>query len=345
VFFRRTITRKIRIIGWHGNNATGDDLLGHCVKNIFQERASKKGIKAEVTDSDDCDLAVIGGGTILGVDSMGLHRIVKNIRAPLIIFGGGFRRERRDIGDQNRTRMRRLFKRAKLTGVRGYISQQFFIHNEIDVPEVIGDPGMLFKPERVRRSFDGKHKVGVFLRNMGKTGEPQYIENVRVHQMIAKICDWLCEEFKSRLYFFSFAENRFDSDLEGIRSALSFMINKNSAEIIPYSSDFIQKCSMVGEMDYVVSQRLHPVVLAWSREIPCVGIDYQFGKTADFMGSIGMDEFTIRTDEFTIDIYKIKVKRLMAEKKLILEQSQRSISHWQKKLADFTDRSLDLIAR
>ena len=335
--------KRVRIIGWHGNNATGDDLLGYCVRTVFLKRSVEKDIPIKFVDEGACDLVVIGGGTILGVDSMGLHKIVRDIEAPLIIFGGGFRREKRDIGNKNRKSMDYLFKRAQLAGVRGYISQQFFIHNGIAAPEVIGDPGFLFKQERVTRFFKGNHKVGVFVRNMGKTGEPQYVDNTKVHQQIAQVCDWLGEELGSTFYFFSFAENSFDSDAEGVQATISFMKKRHSVEIIPYASDFVQQCSMVGKMDYIVSQRLHPVVLAWTMKIPCIGLDYQFSKTADFMNSIGMDEFVIRTDEFDMETYKTKFKRLMCEKQLIIEHSQKSIAHWQKKLADFTDRSIEII--
>lgn len=335
--------KKVRIIGWHGNNATGDDLLEYCVRNIFVERAMERNISIEFVDDGDCDLAVIGGGTILGVDSMRLHKIARNVKAPLIIFGGGFRREKRDIGAENRKSMKYLFERAQLAGVRGYTSQQFFIHNRIAVPEVIGDPGVLFRPAEVIYPLKGKHKVGVFVRNMGKTGEPQYVDNTEVHRLIAQVCDWLAEELNSTFYFFSFAENKFDSDAEGCRDAISFMKKRRSIEIIPYTPDFIRQCSMIGRMDYIVSQRLHPVVLGWAMKIPCIGFDYQFSKTVDFMNSIGMDEFVIRTDEFDIATYKAKFGRLMREKSLIIEQSQKSIEHWQGKLADFVDRSIEII--
>jgi len=335
--------KRVRIIGWHGNNATGDDLLGYCVRTVFLERSAEKHIPITFVDEGACDLAVIGGGTILGVDSMGLHKIVRDIKAPLIILGGGFRREKRDIGNEHRKSMDYLFKRAQLAGVRGYISQQFFIHNGIAVPEVIGDPGFLFKAERLTRSFKGNHKVGVFVRNMGKTGEPQYVNNTKVHQQIAQVCDWLGEELGSTFYFFSFAENPFDSDTEGAQATISLMKKRHSVEIIPYASDFVQQCSMVGMMDYIVSQRLHPIVLAWTMKIPCIGFDYQFSKTADFMNSIGMDEFVIRTDEFNMETYEMKFERLMSEKRLIIEQSRKSIEYWHKKLEDFVDRSIEII--
>jgi polysaccharide pyruvyl transferase WcaK-like protein len=338
-----TETKIIYLFGWHGNNASGDDLLGHCAKNIYLKRAAKKGLKAKITNSGECDLAVIGGGTILGFDSMHLYSAVREIKAPLVIFGGGFRREKREIGHENRKTMEYLFGRASLAGVRGYISQQFFIHNDIAFPEVIGDLGLLFEPEPVKRPFEGEHKVGVFVRNMGKTGEPQYVDNKTVHNHIARVCDWLAEEFHSKFYFISFAENPCDSDMEGIQSTISMMRYKNAVEVIPYSPDFIQQCSLIGQMDYIVSQRLHPIVLAWLTKKPCIGIDYQFGKTSDFMGSIGMDEFVIRTDEFNLDVYKVKLKRLMDEKQLIIEHSQRSIQHWRNRLTDFVDKSLELL--
>ena len=169
------------------------------------------------------------------------------------------------------------------------------------------------------------------------------MNNTKVHQQIAQVCDWLGEELGSTFYFFSFAENPFDSDTEGAQATISLMKKRHSVEIIPYASDFVQQCSMVGMMDYIVSQRLHPIVLAWTMKIPCIGFDYQFSKTADFMNSIGMDEFVIRTDEFNMETYEMKFERLMSEKRLIIEQSRKSIEYWHKKLEDFVDRSIEII--
>ena len=333
---------KVSIVGWYGEGAHGDDIMEIATRNAFISVARRYNCTLKFVSEKEADVVIVGGGTILGVDTMNLYSKLARIDTPIVIFGGGFRRERRDIGNENRDRMKKLFERASLKGVRGYLSKQFLIHCGIDADDidVIGDPAFLFEPVKIK-PLSNSFKVGVSVRNM-RTGEPQYATNEENWNVIAKICDNLTKFKNAKLYFFNFAENVHDSDSEGIKKVISLMENKKNYTILPFKKTPEYLFSMLGQMDYIVSQRLHPTILGWIQGVPHVALEYQFGKTADFMQSIGMGEFVVRTDEFGMDTYIKKMERIMREKELIKHHSLLSVNYWKKKQYEFISRIMDM---
>ncbi len=334
--------KKIFLLGWYGQGAHGDDLMEITTKKLFEDVARQKKLNLEWMADKKADLIIVGGGTILGVDSMNLYEVLKNTKAPLVFFGGGFRREKRNIDSANVKKMKKLFNKAVLKGVRGYLSQQYFVQIGINDTEVVGDPSITFKPVKVER-LKGKFKVGVSVRCMGKTGEPQYTDNKTNFKIIAAVCDYLVRSYDVYLYFFDLAENNHDSDLEGIKAVLAKLKTKPKFQITPFKRDTQELFSLLGKTNYIVSQRLHPTILGWAQNTPHLAFEYQFGKTDDFMQSIGMGEFTIRTDEFDLTLYKKKFARLIKEKKIIVSQAKKSIDHWRTIQKNFASRCLDIL--
>lgn len=335
--------RRINLIGWHGNGATGDDLLGFCVKKLLNSTALEFGVPLDFEESKKPDLIVVSGGTLLGLDSMGIYDLVVHSRSPLVFFGGGFRREQRQLPLIYQQRFRELADKAILKGTRGYVSQQMFIQNGISDFEVIGDPAFQFEKTETFH-LPGRFKVGVVVRSMGKTGEPQYVPNEQMHSIIAEICDHLVAAHDAELYFFDFAENPQDSDTEGAQRVIAQMrCTPRTRTALPMEHDPIRAFSVIDQMNYMVSQRLHPTMVAWLLGKPCVALDYQFLKVADFMGSIGMGEFVIRTDEYHLDVYESQFRRIVAERDLIIDHSQRSFAYWRQRQRDFAERTICLV--
>ncbi len=337
---------KILLLGWYGYNAIGDDIIAEVTKQLFFEEAEKKGIKLQFAPLSIIkdfklrmihsyliknDLIVIGGGSILGFDSMSLymsifgfdkinlHKISRNRKTPLVIFGGGFRREKEKLPEKDRIHMKELFNRAILKGVRGPISQQLFISNGIvSEVDVIGDPALNFYPIPINDKLNWDFNVGMNVRFM-KTGEPQYLRNEEIYAIFAKLADHFVEE-GAQIHFFSFTENENDSDTEAAKKVINLMKNKNNPKLMPFSNNALKMCSLIGKFDYLISQRLHPCILGWAQKVPNIGFDYQFLKTTDFMNSIGMDEFIIRTDEFSFDAYLEKYEKIKRNRKSIKER-------------------------
>ena len=360
---------KILLLGWYGYNAIGDDIIAEVTKQLFFEEAEKRSIKLQFIPLSIIqnfklrmihsylfknDLIVIGGGSILGSDTMSLymtifgfdrinlHKISRNRKTPLVIFGGGFRREKEKLPEKDRTHMMRLFDRAILKGVRGPVSQQLFISNGIvNEVEVIGDPALSFYPVPINDKLNGDFNVGMNVRFM-KTGEPQYLGNEEIYAIFARLADYSVEE-GAQIYFFSFTENEHDSDTEAAKRVIKLMKYKTNPKLIPFSNDAIKTCSLIGKFDYLISQRLHPCILGWVQKVPNIGFEYQFLKTTDFMSSINMDDFIIRTDEFSFDAYLEKYEKMKQNRQSIIERSQEYIGQWRKKQREFVSECLDIM--
>ena len=238
-----------------------------------------------------------------------------------------------------------MMERAALCGVRGYQSQQHCVVNGVTDVEVIGDPALSFTTVEVDPP-DGSFTVGVMVRAMGKTGEPQYVSNERMFDIVAELADHLVAEHGATLYFFSLAENIHDSDDEGVAAVTDRLelAGDERVRFLETGDDPIEAFSKVASMDYVLSQRLHPTVIAWQQGKPCVAFDYQFHKTADFMGSIGMGEYVLRTDDDDKELYFEKFNRLMADRQKVVEQARRATAYWSGIQRDFARRALELIS-
>ena len=175
-----------------------------------------------------------------------------------------------------------------------------------------------------------------------RTGEPQYLKNEEIQSIFSKLADYFAEN-DAKIYFFSFTENYQDSDTEAAKKVIQLMKNKDRTEIIPFNNDTTYVSSMVGKFDYLISQRLHPCILGWVQKVPNIGFEYQFLKTTDFLRSIGMDPFLIRTDEFSLESYIRKYELLKKQRSHIISQSQKNIISYKKKQERFINASLDIM--
>ena len=360
---------KILFLGWYGYNAIGDDIIAEVTKHLFFEEADKRGIKLHFVPLSVVkdlkyrmiysyliknDLIIIGGGSILGFDTMNLHltifgldkinfnKISRNRKTPLVIFGGGFRREKEKLPEKDCIHMKKLFGRAILKGVRGPVSQQLLISNGIlKEVDIIGDPALSFHPVSVNNKLKDDFNIGMNVRFM-KGGEPQYLRNEEIYAIFAKLADYFVEE-GAQIHFFSFTENECDSDTEAAKKVIKLMKHKNNPNLIPFSNDALEMCSLIGKFDYLISQRLHPCILGWVQKVPNICFEYQFLKTTDFMKSIGMDDFIIRTDEFSFDAYLEKYEKMKQNGQSIIEYSQEYVVQWREKQREFVNESLDIM--
>jgi polysaccharide pyruvyl transferase WcaK-like protein len=162
--------------------------------------------------------------------------------------------------------------------------------------------------------------------------------------MIAEIADHFVEHHGARICFIGLAENVHDSDREGSAAVMDRMRTGSVSDTSFFAADDpIEAFSMVASMDYVISQRLHPTVIAWRAGKPCVAFDYQFHKTVDFMDSIGMGAWVLRTDEYSLKRYLELYERLSAERSKLAHRAHLEIEGWRARQFEFAVRALRLI--
>ena len=56
-----------------------------------------------------------------------------------------------------------------------------------------------------------------------------------------------------------------------------------------------------------------------------------------------MDDFIIRTDEFSFDAYLKKYEKMKQNRQSIIERSQEYIGQWREKQREFVNESLDIM--
>jgi polysaccharide pyruvyl transferase WcaK-like protein len=359
---------KVLLLGWYGYNAIGDDIIADVIKQVFRTEGEKRDISLYFAPysvipsyprrlyNSFClkyDLIIIGGGSIVGTDTMSLYlslfscdlikmiNISRNRNTPLVIFGPGFRKESDSLPRKDQLHMKKIFERSALAGVRGPITRDLLMsHHIVDQVDIIGDPALSFKPLDVDLSLPN-NSIGFNARFM-KKGEIQYISNDRIANIFAQLADYFVEEDK-HVFFFSFTENNHDSDSEAAKKVIQLMSNKDKPNLIPFNVDTAKTCSMIGKFDFIISQRLHPSILAWVQQIPNISFEYQFLKTTDFMKSIDMADYVIRTDEFSFDMYMDKYERLMRHYGDVKKRSADLINSYREKQRKFANSCLDIM--
>lgn len=335
--------RRVRVLDWRGNRAAGDDLLGLCVRRVFDQAADELGLEIEFAEDDDADLVVIGGGTLLGPRVPAIASALTGPRIPMVVFGTGYRGPSEPLDGAERARFQKLLSRSSMIGVRGALSRERCAANGVDGVEIIGDPGLAFDPVPQVDTVEG-FSVGVMVRSMGKTGEVQYLDNEGTYTMIAELVDSFIEFRGAIVRFIGLAENVHDSDREGAMSVMGRMRARAGADIeFIAGDDPVEAFSTIASMDYVISQRLHPTVIAWRAGKPCVAFDYQFNKTADFMDSIGMSDWVLRTDEYSKERYLSMYDQLEIERPRLALRASRAIDGWRSRQREFAARSLRLV--
>lgn len=337
---------RISLLGWYGFNSTGDDMLEWCIKSLFQKRAAARGMKIKWAHESDCDICVIGGGTIIGCDTSGIVERIERTHSPVAIFGPGFRNTGEEECRLWQPRMQLLFERAVAAGVRGpNTAEALRRYNMAANVEVIGDPAVWFEPEQTDEVLP-ENSVGICIREMKNVAhEQRYAPSEQVYQKFAELVPIICEELQAEPVFFSFAENPFDSDGEGAQRLRKLLPERfRGARIIPFSADVRRNTTMLGQVGYLLSERMHPTFLAWLMGKPCIMLENQYGKSTDLMAGIGMERFCIRTDDLSVATYIPLMKQLLSDRQNLADEAARQFEHQRGLQSQFVEKVLDYLA-
>ena len=329
---------RIKLVGWYGMGGLGDDLIAHCIKQNFEKVANEEEIQIVWNHPTATpDLFVVGGGSILGKDYVGFMEnklLAEALEVPMVTYGSGFRQEKA-LGQDEREALNGLLDYCSLVGLRGEFSRK-----NLGKGEVIGDPIFSFVPSK-KFEFTGLWNLGIVVRQMSQY-EEQYVDNKEIQQMFAEMTDYMVEQCKAKPFFFSFTENPTDSDYAGYCNTNMLMRN-HTTNVITYTGDALRTGNFVSGMDYMLSQRLHPMLLSWISGHPSIGFEYQFGKTSDCMETIHMQDWVMKTSEYDFEKFKKMFEKLVENKDELTVTSQNAIRSLREKQMSFTRRCLALV--
>lgn len=309
---------RVYLLGFFSAGAFADDLIRIITADLFRDAAGESPLDVldrqsrphpragpEVAEffNREADLVVFCGGSLLGrlrlspFDS--IETWADKLAVPLVILGTGWREEAEPLTVTERMRMRLLLDRADAAYVRGRDTLGHIRRAGLPAGGIVplGDPGLCRTNRYTRQVARRKPRVGVVVRDMTAVERRQdlgTIDNGAFHAQMAGVLDWLVKDHGATIIWFPMTpEGRADNDWAGCRAVQARMATLDGTLRVyhdgldgPYHEPGVL-AAMLGQMDLVISQRLHGTLVSLAQGVPAVPIEYQFGKMADSLSVPG----------------------------------------------------------
>jgi hypothetical protein len=309
-------------IGWIGNGNLGDEALFLAFKKLFP------GVRfIDITDAIPIELRLhgllmgkkifdvvfLGGGTLInGAGYLPPLEKALSQGYPCIVFGTGVRNPQYWAELNSHDPMLRMtswvnsLKRTNRVLVRGPDSKTHLDNYGLSDSCVIGDPALSICTPRLPR--EGKFKKVIL--NVGSKGVI-WGEQALVNEEVGRFA---CYLLGSGMEVHFLAMN--DSDAVNINLITEKFALDDKIKVWCDHANINATIEYIADSDVVIGQRLHAVVLACGSGVPAISLSYR-PKCYDFMRSIGLEEYCVRTDEINFEALVKLMTKVEAQSKAI----------------------------
>ncbi len=313
--------RRIGYLGWLGHGNLGDEAMYLAIRAYmrpFRLVHYRNGPRIRIIQSlhgRNRPLYVgvlLGGGTLINsVGWLKPFETALNNYSPVAVLGTGARNplfwKEDGIPGPVREKWIELLLRCRFVGVRGPLSVQILRDGGLTNVVELGDPALLLAPE----TFVGKtgtKRIGI---NAGRAKGNVWGDEEMIHEKLIEVCRIL----RARGWHISLVSVT-PSDTPYLES-----ISRRVDGARPLEMSFVSmnECLRVLEQfDVFIGEKLHSVVMALSAGTPSVMLEYR-PKCLDFMMSMGLEKYSVRTDEIDCDKLSALVDELAEEGTTIQE--------------------------
>jgi polysaccharide pyruvyl transferase WcaK-like protein len=349
---RTRLSEKYGYIGWVGHNNLGDEILLEAHRNLLTpgtiETITESKIKwrlKKYTDLIQYNAVILGGGTLIYSTDRRLDILSHYHKKGNKLFAMGTGVEDPSFSKYRRAKnwqikMRKwdeLLKEFSLLGVRGPLSKHVLRKRGIPHAKVVGDTAIaLAKDDFKRKTITKNIGINFGISNGNIWGsEVQFIKRmrqltqtlVRSGYKVLLLPVWH-EDYPVNKELYEYVDTRFT----GHKISL----------FAPHGS--IDKYTKAVEAcDIFIGEKLHSVVISCLTRTPCLMLEYR-PKCRDFMESMGLGRYNIRTDQIRIEDIMTKVDRiyshLFATQRLINSE----IMYYKHTLKEFAKRVQDEVS-
>jgi hypothetical protein len=285
--------------GFLGQRNLGDEAFVTAYRELFSPASLSRfdwgpAVQAAIRVLRPYAAALYCGGTLInaGIGGCRAYAQCASYVSHRIVFGAGVRDPRfwTPLGHVDiRREWSRALDGSTYIGVRGPRSAELLAEVGVDA-EVIGDPALAFfqpcasRSDRADRPFRLGLNVGTSHGNVW--GEEPRIELEFAHlARLARHVGW-----EVRWYVV------WPEDLEVARRAA--YVSGTDTYIVEEYGDAHAYMDAISQVDLFVGMKLHAVILAICRCVPCFMVEYR-PKCRDFMLSINQGEACVRSDVFS----------------------------------------------
>jgi polysaccharide pyruvyl transferase WcaK-like protein len=286
-------------IGLVGYENLGDELLYQAHKELFPSHVLEPyrkdtvlvGELARIIGRPFCDHSILGGGTLIN-DGVWIEKTEHLLRSGSKMFciGTGVATpgfEARGANDLL-SRWVNALNSFEFVGVRGPLSKATLDNAGVKNVIVTGDTALSLTTDDVLPHTS----TGVVGLNYGDVaGNPMWGDPARYRKELISTTKELLEE--------GFAVRLLPVWRDDIPSNESFVaeVNDSRCSLIEVFDSYDAYSRELKKCDFFIGQKLHATIMAFMNGVPSVMIEYR-PKCRDFMASLDLDQFIIKTSEF-----------------------------------------------
>lgn len=319
----------ISYMGWTGHNNLGDEILYDAHVALFPRMNvvpfRRSGLLQTVETVRRKPLYVagfLGGGTLINQSDSWLKRIafLQAKQLPIYCLGTGVT-ESNFRAKHERTTMQEwvaALKTFKFVGIRGPYSAKQLTEAGFADFTVTGDTALaLAKPTYAARK---NSKViglnyGLIKENLIWGDADEYTQN-----MAALIKRLIAEGYSVKLL------PVWDKDIASNRALLKLVDDPKCTMTLAF--DTLESYQReLAECRLFIGQKLHATIMACMDRIPSIMIEYN-PKCRDFMASVNMEQFVLKTSECTPDIVLATVSKLDQHYDNVQKELDERIMHY-----------------
>lgn len=291
---------KVGYIGWLGHANLGDEALFEAFHLLFSDvrflpykntakiQAVERYLKYPIYRA-----GCLGGGTLVYANgSLEDFKTATNLKCGSFVFGTGVRQpvfwEGRSQACNSYEAWHEVLKRCRYIGVRGPLSKELLLKGGLEDVEIIGDPVLSLArlaPAPRKRSGVLGVNIGVANGLLWGGDESRVLDEVVTFLRLMIKEGW-------RIRFLPVCPG----DLEYIEAAIHRLGGRT--DMFRDYLSIKSVLSFMDECDYFIGEKLHSVVFAACAHVPSLMIEYR-PKCMDFMMSLGLEAYTLRTDELS----------------------------------------------
>jgi polysaccharide pyruvyl transferase WcaK-like protein len=320
-------------IGWTGYGNLGDEAVLEGYQALFSNkltdiRISKLTMHAQKLQNNTLQLRslALGGGTLINQSDTWLieteYALERNV--PMFCIGTGVAPQSSidrppDATDDKLQAWIGALSQFAYVGVRGPLSQKYL--NEAGfTAEVVGDSALCLAPDHIGRRAVAGRTIGINV-SYGSDNIMHGDKETFISEIAKSIRILIRQGWNVRLLPI------WKDDLSTCKRLRQSVNMDSQCEIVRAYRSLKAYMAALSECDVFIGQKLHATIFATMLRIPSIMLEYR-PKCLDYMMSIGMERFSLRTDRVTQSSLLAIFDKLIAQRQQIVQDLEQQIRYY-----------------